>query len=150
MKMSFLSNLPYSASNNFVNNKNDPIMSKANIPEGYQAVIPYFLVSDGDQFFTFLKTVFEATEKAMHRDGNGRLMHGEASIDGSIVMFGESNETWKPEVSSVFIYVKDTDATYKRAMDAGSTSRQAPESKDYGRAAGIRDPFGNTWWITSV
>jgi len=125
-------------------------MSKTNAPAGYPAVIPYFLVSDGDKFLSFLKTVFEAEEKAVYRDGTGRLMHGEANIDGSIIMFGESNETWAPEVSSVFVYVKDTDVTYKKAMDAGATSRQAPESKDYGRSAGLRDPFGNTWWITAV
>lgn len=125
-------------------------MSKANIPAGYPAVIPYFLVSDGDQFLVFLKTVFGAEEKATYRDAAGRLMHGEADISGSIIMFGESNEAWAPETSSVFVYVKDADATYAKAMEAGSISRQEPASKDYGRAAGIRDPFGNTWWITSV
>lgn len=125
-------------------------MSKANIPEGYQAVSPYFLVPDGDGFFAFLKTVFGAREKAAHRDGSGRLMHGEADIDGAVVMFGESSKDWAPETGAVFVYVKDTDETYKKAIEAGATSRQAPESKDYGRAAGIRDPFGNTWWITAV
>lgn len=125
-------------------------MSKANTPPGYPAVSPYFLVSSGDQFLSFLKTVFDAEEKTAHRDETGRFMHGEADIDGSIIMFGESSKDWPPEPCSVFVYVKDTDATYKKALDAGATSRQAPASKDYGRAAGLRDPFGNTWWITAV
>lgn len=125
-------------------------MSKAKTPPGYPAVSPYFLVHNGEQFLHFLQTVFEAAEKSIHRNDAGGIMHGEADIDGSVIMFGECNETWPAETGSVFVYVKDTDETYKRAMGAGCTTRQEPESKEYGRAAGVKDPFGNTWWITSI
>ncbi|MRG45444.1 VOC family protein [Chitinophaga sp. SYP-B3965] len=114
------------------------------------AVSPYFLVKDGAAFLSFMTTVFDATVAAVHHNDNGGIMHGEVNIDDSIVMFGESTSAYPPETGSVFVYVKDTDETYKKAMAAGAVSRQEPMNKDYGRAAGVRDPFGNTWWITQV
>jgi PhnB protein len=37
-----------------------------------------------------------------------------------------------------------------RALSAGATSVAAPENKPYQeRAAGIKDSFGNTWWIAT-
>lgn len=125
-------------------------MSKANRPTDHPAVSPYYIVPDGEQFATFLQTVFDAKEKAIHRNDDGSIMHGEFYIDDSVIMFGQGSKEWPAETCGVFIYVEDTDATYKRALDAGCESRQAPDDKDYGRAAGVRDPFGNTWWITSV
>jgi PhnB protein len=48
------------------------------------------------------------------------------------------------------LYVPDTDAMYARALRAGATSISAPEDKPYGeRGAGVRDPFGNSWFIAT-
>lgn len=113
-------------------------------------VSPYFLVENGSAFLAFMNSVFDAATVSVHHNDNGGIMHGEVSIGDSIIMFGESSEAFPSETGSVFIYVKDTDETYKKAMAAGSTSRQEPSDKDYGRAAGVKDPFGNTWWITQA
>lgn len=86
----------------------------------------------------------------MHKNPEGGIMHAELSIDGSIIMFGESNETWPSETGGLFVYVRNTDEVYKKALAAGAESRQVPDNKDYGRAAGVRDPFGITWWITQI
>jgi len=48
------------------------------------------------------------------------------------------------------VYVEDADAAYKLALDNGATSLMPPADQDYGRTCGVKDPFGNTWWITSV
>jgi uncharacterized glyoxalase superfamily protein PhnB len=46
--------------------------------------------------------------------------------------------------------VADVDATYKTAIDAGATSIMEPTDKFYGdRSSGVRDPFGNEWWIAT-
>lgn len=116
----------------------------------FMTVSPYFIVKDGAAFLSFMTTVFDATTIAVHHNDQGGIMHGEAGIGDSVIMFGESSSAYPPETGSVFIYVKDTDAAYQKAMAAGSVSRQEPADKDYGRAAGVRDPFGNTWWITQA
>ena len=51
---------------------------------------------------------------------------------------------------SIKVYVEDADATHARALDAGATPIAAPEDKPYReRAGGVRDAFGNSWWIST-
>lgn len=121
-----------------------------NKPAGYPSVSPYFLVEDAFRFLEFLKTVFDAEEIMVHKDGKGGVMHAEVRIDDSVIMFGNSTKAFPPETGAVFMYVADTDVIYKKALAAGATPRQEPENKEYGRAAGLWDPFGNSWWITAV
>jgi PhnB protein len=52
--------------------------------------------------------------------------------------------------ASVYVYVSDVDAAYGRAMEAGAEEVAPPEDKPYGeRVAGVKDSFGNTWWIAT-
>jgi uncharacterized glyoxalase superfamily protein PhnB len=47
-----------------------------------------------------------------------------------------------------YLYVPDTDATYKKALEAGGISVMEPADQFYGdRNAGVKDPIGNSWWI---
>jgi PhnB protein len=51
---------------------------------------------------------------------------------------------------SIDVYVPDVDAAYRRALDRGAVSIAAPADKPYHeRAAGVRDAFGNVWWIAT-
>jgi PhnB protein len=53
-------------------------------------------------------------------------------------------------IASVYVYVDDVDAAYKRAIEAGATSIAAPEDKPYEeRACGVKDTFGNIWYIAT-
>jgi PhnB protein len=46
--------------------------------------------------------------------------------------------------------VDDVDAAYERAVEAGAQSLAEPEDKPYDeRSAGVKDSFGNTWWIAT-
>lgn len=125
-------------------------MTTVNKPAGSSTVSPYFIVPDGDKFLAFLKDVFGAAENGVYRADDGRIMHAELRLGDSSIMFGVAQEEWPAETGGVFVYVGDTDGIYRKALAWGSVSRQAPENKDYGRAAGFRDPFGNTWWVTQV
>jgi len=50
--------------------------------------------------------------------------------------------------AALHMYVEDTDAAYRRAMEAGGTSLREPMTTFYGdRTAGVKDPGGNSWWI---
>lgn len=113
-------------------------------------VSPYFLVHDGEGFLGFLKEVFGATESGVYRNDDGQILHAELRLGDGSIMFGGATKDWPSETGGVFVFVENTDDIYKKAMSRGSESRQAPEDKDYGRAAGFRDPFGNTWWITQA
>ena len=46
------------------------------------------------------------------------------------------------------IFVNDADETYRRAINAGATSVEAPLDTPYGDRRGmVRDPFGNVFQI---
>jgi PhnB protein len=48
------------------------------------------------------------------------------------------------------VYVDDVDAAYQRALASGATSITAPEDKPYQeRSAGVKDSFGNIWYIAT-
>ena len=120
------------------------------IPANYQTVMPYLIVKGATQFIWFMKTVFGADEtyKAM-RDAD-TIMHGELMIGGSTIMFADSTQMYDVRNAGMFIYVDDPDATFQKALDAGATIVTALADQSYGRSGGIKDPFGNTWWITGV
>ena len=119
------------------------------IPQGYNRVMPYLILKDAVAFMDFAMSVFGATEKAKHMNDDGSFMHGELNIGDSVIMVGQSNDDWGVQNAGLYIQVEDADATYNKALDEGASTIMQPEDKDYGRSGGVKDPQGNTWWITS-
>jgi PhnB protein len=118
------------------------------IPDGYPPVIPYLIIADPARQIEFLKAVFGARETGRHAMPDGSIMHAEVRVGESVIMMGGSSPQWPATQCSVYIYVEDTDAAYKRALDAGATSIQEPKDQFYGdRSAGVKDEFGNQWFI---
>ena len=119
------------------------------VPEGYHTVTPYIVVKGASKLIDFLKEAFGARIERM-ASPDGAVMHAEVKIGDSIVMVSDSVGEWKPMPASFYVYVSDTDALYHRALQAGAESAMEPEDKFYGdRNAGVRDPFGNVWWIAT-
>lgn len=120
------------------------------IPEGYHTITPYLIVNDGSKFIDFAKKAFGAKELFRHNTKDGKIMHAEIKIGDSIIMLSEASSQF-PVKSGLFnMYVQDCDATYKQALDAGATSTMEPTNQFYGdRSAGVKDPYDNTWWIST-
>ena len=120
-------------------------------PADYHTVSPYLLVADPVKLIDFMQTVFEATEMERHSRPDGSIAHAEVKIGDSIVMMGGvSGDEWKPMAGSLYVYVPDVDATYKRALKAGATSVMEPSLQFYGdKMGGIKDPADNLWWIAT-
>ena len=81
----------------------------------------------------------------------GKGAHVEAKIGDSMIVMEVSDPPHPGgQPASVYVYIDDVDAAYQRALAAGATSVAAPEDKPYQeRAAGVKDSFGNTWWIAT-
>lgn len=124
-------------------------MEKNKILEGYQAVMPYLIVNGAEAFSDFVKQVFGAIEKRKEMRDEKLVMHAEIMIGGSTIMFADSTKEYPPCTTGLFVYVDDADKVYKKALDEGAASLAEPADQSYGRSCGIRDAFGNTWWITS-
>jgi uncharacterized glyoxalase superfamily protein PhnB len=117
-------------------------------PEGYTSVAPYLIVDGAARTIDFLTKVFGATALRRHDAPDGGIMHAEVRIDDTVVMLADGGEGWPPIPSHVHVYVKDVDATYRKALAAGATSVQEPIKKgDQDKRGGVRDAGGVTWWI---
>ncbi|MBB6108269.1 Uncharacterized conserved protein PhnB, glyoxalase superfamily [Mucilaginibacter lappiensis] len=123
--------------------------TEKNIPEAYQRIMPYLIVKDAASFILFMQNVFGAKEQYKQMRDEKHIMHAELSIEGSTIMFCDSTETYLPQNAGLFIYVDNCNETYKKALENGAESVTEPTDQPYGRSAGIKDPFGNTWWVTN-
>lgn len=124
-------------------------MSEVYIPEGYNTVMPYLIINNAEGFLKFTQEVFGAIEKMKVMRDETTIMHAEIKIGESCIMFAGANEQFGVQNAGLYINVADADATYKKALEAGATSVMEPSDQSYGRSGGVKDPSGNTWWITS-
>ena len=124
-------------------------MSAVNpIPEGYHTVTPYLVVKGANNLITFLKQAFDAKELVRMDRENGEVMHAEITIGDSRIMVSDASVQYAPTISNIFLYVADADGTYKKAINAGAASSMEPADQFYGdRMGGVKDQFGNHWWI---
>lgn len=122
-----------------------------NIPNGHQQLMPYLILENPRDFIRFASTVFDAVFANEHlRDDGVTIMHAEIKIGECTVMFAQSTEQWTSQTANLFVYVNDADKTYATALENGGISVMEPADQSYGRSCGVKDPSGNTWWITSV
>ena len=126
-------------------------MSPPHKPPGYSSVSPYLIANGAGATIDFLKHVFGAVELRRFPDDAGKLMHAEVRIDDTVIMLADpAPPDWPPISSYVHVYVRDVDATYRRALEAGAVSVQEPVKKqDEDRRGGVRDAGGTTWWIAT-
>jgi PhnB protein len=120
------------------------------IPDGFHTVTPYLLVSDAARLIEFLKQAFGAEVVRQSTRPDGGILHAQVRVGDSPVMMGEVSGPWQPMPGSLYLYVPDTDAVYRRALRAGASSVMEPADQFYGdRNAGVKDPVGNIWWIAT-
>lgn len=124
-------------------------MEEKKFPNEHQSVMPYLILTGASKFSNFIQKVFNAKEIRSQMRDDHTIMHAEAKIGDSTLMFADSTEKFKPQTAGLFIYVDNTDETYQKSIAEGATSLMKPADQDYGRSAGVTDPFGNVWWITS-
>ena len=120
-------------------------------PDGYTSVSPYVIVNDAARVIDFLVAAFGAKEIRRFPGKNGKLMHAEVRLDDTVVMLADSNDSWPAVPTHVHVYVRDVDATYRRALQLGATSVREPiKSDDDDKRGGVKDPDGTTtWWIAT-
>jgi uncharacterized glyoxalase superfamily protein PhnB len=108
------------------------------------------VVPGASDLIEFLRQAFGAQEKERHARPDGGIMHAEVRLGDSIVMLGDSSPEFEPTRTSIHLYVDDVDSMYRRALEAGGESLREPEDQFYGdRSAGIKDRFGNQWWLAT-
>ena len=129
------------------------------IPDGFNSVSAYLIVSDVDEALKFYAKALGAEPGCVMRTPDGSaVMHAEMRIGNSTVMLGSENPQWQMKSAktlggspvSVHIYVDDADELYQRAIDAGCEAEQPLADAFWGDRYGkVRDPFGLQWGIAT-
>ncbi len=130
------------------------------IPEGYRTITPYLMLRNGDRAIDFYKRAFGAKELMRMPGADGKsIMHAELKIGDSIVFLSDeapdmgscrSPESLGGASGSLFLYVKDVDAAFKRAVAAGCQVRMPLADMFWGDRYGkVADPFGHEWGLAT-
>jgi uncharacterized glyoxalase superfamily protein PhnB len=134
------------------NVKNSPEQRKGvnPIPEGMHTVTPFVIVKGADKFIDFVKNAFNGELTYAFRGDHNELVHGTIRIGDSTIMLAEEMKDFRSTFSMFQLYVDDVDSQYKEAIKAGGESVREPRDEFYGdRSSGIKDPWGNQWWIAT-
>jgi uncharacterized glyoxalase superfamily protein PhnB len=112
-------------------------------PTGWHTITPRIVVDDPAEMVKFLKAAFNALGD-YEEDRPAVMTIG----DSKIMVSGVGPR--EPMPAFLYLYVANTDATYKLALKAGAVSLEPPADMPYGdRRAMIKDPFGNDWQIAT-
>ena len=127
-------------------------------PERYRnAIVPHIYVEDAAQGIAFYERAFGAVELFRIAHPDGRILHAELSICGSVVMIGDPDGRLYSEPRAVgrctaglHIFAEDNSALVRRAVQAGAEQIQPVTEMFYGASsASVRDPYGHVWVLLS-
>ena len=119
-------------------------------PEGVPSVQPYLHLRGSEKMIPFLENAFGGVVTGhVPRSPEGHVLHATVRIGDNTLELDEAHGEFQPMPCHLHLHVDDADAMYPRALDAGATSIDAPSDKPYGRSGGVKDPFGNSWYVTS-
>ena len=127
-------------------------------PERYRnSVVPHIYVDGASNGIDFYKRAFGAVELFRIAHPDGKILHAEISIGGSVLMIGDPDDRLYGEprkvgrcTAGLHLFLEDNVAFLRRAVAAGAEQIQPPTEMFYGaNSASVRDPFGHVWVLLS-
>ena len=125
------------------------------IPEGKHTITPTLTIRDCAKAIEFYKRALGAQEISRMPSPDGKsIWHAELRIGDSIIFMNDEMPGMgraaptadAPVPVTMWLYVPDCDAAFRRAVDAGAKSTMEPADMFWGdRCAGVADPFGYVW-----
>lgn len=120
------------------------------IPDGFHSVTPLLMVSEAEKLIRFIEEAFDGKQTSIFRTKDNQVMHATVRIGDSEIMISDAMERTPSGRSRLYLYVEDVDKVYNQALHAKGTSLRSPTDEFYGdRSAGVRDMWGNEWWIAT-
>ena len=114
------------------------------------SVQPYLHLHGAEKMISLAEAAFHGEALGMTKSPEGKILHATIRIGHATFEIDEAHGEFQPLPCYLHVYVPDADARYADAIRAGATSVEPPATKAYGeRSAGIKDPFGNTWFLAT-
>jgi len=125
------------------------------IPEGMHTLTPNLVLRDCAKAIEFYKKALGAKELSrMDAPGGKGIWHAELRIGDSTVFMNDempgmgrpAPRASEPVPVTMWLYVKDCDAAFRRAVEAGAKGTMDPADMFWGdRCASVADPYGYLW-----
>lgn len=131
-------------------------MSTSHVYPGAATLSAYITIKGCSEAIEFYKKAFGAKEIGRLLMPDGSIAHAEIEIEGSLLMIADENIEWGNKGPLTIggnpmtfgLYVKDVDAAFQKAVDAGGTVAMPITDMFYGDRVGqVMDPFGYKWMI---
>jgi len=126
------------------------------VPDGYYTVTPQLTLDNCAQGIDWYKRALGAQEVSRSVGPDGKIMHAEIQIGNSRIMLNDVMMGMKgPKAlggspASIWLFVDDSDALYKKAVGAGAKEAMPLDNQFWGdRGGAVIDPEGYTWWIAT-
>lgn len=122
-------------------------------------VIPYLHCRKADEAIAFYEKAFGAKTFCALKSPDGKIIHGAIAIEGSTIYLAEefpefggtSPLSLNGTSVTLHIQVKDCEAVFNRAVEAGCTVVMPLEDMFWGDRYGIVvDPYGHKWSIATT
>jgi uncharacterized glyoxalase superfamily protein PhnB len=125
------------------------------VPEGYHTVTVALTVKDCERAIAFYRSAFgaELVDRMYGPDGKS-VVHASLKLGDSMIFLSDefpgfaarAPETLGGSSCSVYLYVKDADGAFDRAVKAGCTVKHPLMDAFWGDRCGtVTDPFGYQW-----
>ena len=130
----------------------------APIPKGYSVLTPHLSIKGAANALEFYAKAFGAKTRMRMDAPDGSIGHAEMLIGDDVFMLADhfpgagtaAPATLNGTTVSFYLYVKDVDAAFVRALAAGATQLMAPTDMFYGdRIGSLKDPFGHVWSLAT-
>jgi uncharacterized glyoxalase superfamily protein PhnB len=119
------------------------------VPAGFHTITATLVCKDAAKAMAFYKKALGATEvMKMTCPETGLVMHGEMKIGDSIFFLANEMPAMgcMSSPTSLWLYVDDCDAAYKKAVKAGATAKSPLMDMFWGDRMGqVTDPYGHVW-----
>jgi len=125
------------------------------VPQGFHTITPQLTLDNAAQTIDWYKKALGAEEVRRSAGPDGKIMHAEITIGDSRIMVNDVMQGKGPQAfggspASFWVYVDNSDALFKRAVDAGAKVQMPLADQFWGdRAGAVADPAGYTWWIAT-
>jgi PhnB protein len=127
-------------------------------PSGFHTVTHALVVDDAAKALEFYGKALGAKERNRALGPGGKVLHAEIELGDSVVMLSDEfpgSDLRNPKSlggtsTGIWMYVPDADATFQRAVAAGATPTQEPQTMFWGdRYGSFTDPFGHSWSVAT-
>lgn len=124
------------------------------VPKGYRTITAHLVCRNAAGAMEFYGKAFGATTRMSMPTPDGKVAHAEMQLGDSLLMLADempdmgatAPETIGGSAVHMFLYVKDVDKAFARAIGAGAKADMPPMNMFWGdRYAKLTDPFGHKW-----